>query len=164
MMQFVLTRLLVRTVIELIKNETYYASMYSEFVGPMDIAIKSVCKNYMFSELHEIGALCSVLGCNIRSIYPRIDFQQYMAMLNRVFTPAPPVVANCNIAILWSHALRETAARAANHGKWSPNHFVPLLSPAMRHESDDSNMSISINVGYLFVHTNMEIFQTCLDP
>jgi hypothetical protein len=81
-----------------------------------------------------------------------------MTILNNVFTPAPHIVANCHIAILWSHALNETYARAANNGAWSPNHFVPLLSPAMDHESDDSNQSTSIvMVNYLSVNENSKI-------
>jgi hypothetical protein len=138
--------------------------MYSQVVGPVDIAIKAICKNYTFSELYEISALCSVLGCNIRSIYPNIDFRQYMAVLNNVVTPAAPVIANCDIAILWSHALNETYARAENNGLWSPNHFVPLMVPIIHYESDDSNMSIpTIVVGYLTIHANLRSFQTYLD-
>ncbi len=49
-----LTSTVVRTVIELIKNESYYQSMYSQFNGPVDIAIKTVCKNFAFSEIYEI--------------------------------------------------------------------------------------------------------------
>ena len=95
------------------------------------------------------------LRCNIRSVYPKIDFQHYMTILNNVFTPSPPIIANCDITILWSHALNETDARAANCGLWSPNHFVPLLSLAMQHESDDSNMSTSFEVGYSLVYANI---------
>ncbi len=74
-----------------------------------------------------------------------------MTVMNNVFTPASPIIANCDITILWSHALNETYARAASYGAWSPNHFVPLLSPATHHESHDSNMSTAFNVGYLLV-------------
>ncbi|CAF5155178.1 unnamed protein product, partial [Rotaria sp. Silwood1] len=64
-----------------------------------------------------------------------------MTILNNVFTPAPRVIANCNIAILWSHVLNETDARAANNGPWSSNHFVPLLSSAMHYTSEYGNKS-----------------------
>ena len=137
---------LVRTIIELITNETYYASMYSRFVGLTDEIIKAICKNYTFSELCEIGALCNVLRCNIRSIYPKIDFLEYMEVLNNIFTPVSPIIANCEITILWSHALHEMDARATNNGIWSPNHFVPLMSPIAHYESDDSNKSAPIVV------------------
>jgi hypothetical protein len=141
---------LVRTVIELIKNESYYQSMYSQFIGSVDIAIRAVCKNFVFSELYEIAALCNVLNCNIRSVYPKIDFQDYMAIFDNIFTPGASVIANCEIVILWSHALNEKDAREANNGIWSPNHFVPLISPAMYDESDYSNQSIPlVAVSYL---------------
>ncbi|CAF4618095.1 unnamed protein product [Rotaria sp. Silwood1] len=117
----------VRTVIELITNETYYENMYSQFVG----------------------ALCNVLRCNIRSIYPKIDFREGMEIMNNIFTPAPPTIANCDITILWSHTWYETDVRAVNNNLWSPNHFVPLMSSFiydMSDMSDHSNTSTSIVV------------------
>jgi hypothetical protein len=131
---------------ELIANENYYQSMYSQRIGPIDIAIKSICKNNSFSELYEVAALCNVLRCNIRSVYPKIDFQQYMTLWDSVFTPVPSVIANCSIAILWSHAQNENVVRAINNGTWSPNHFVPLLSPNIQNVSDDSNNSTSMHI------------------
>ncbi|CAF5068817.1 unnamed protein product [Rotaria sp. Silwood1] len=131
----------VRTIIELMTNEAYYDSMYSQFIGSVAFIIKAMCRNNTFSELYEISALCNVLKCNIRSIYPKIDFREDMTILNNVFTPAPPAIANRNIEILWSHVLNETAARAANNGEWSPNHFVPLLSSAMNYTSEYENKS-----------------------
>jgi hypothetical protein len=142
--QLISKNYLVRTVIELIKNESYYQSMYSQFIGPVDIAIKTVCKNFAFSELYEIAALCNVLHCNIRSVYPKIDFRDYMAICDNIFTPGAPVIANCEIAILWSHASNEKDARETNNGIWSPNHFVPLISSAIYDESDYSNQSIPL--------------------
>jgi hypothetical protein len=120
--------------------------MYSQYVGPINIAIKAICKDYTFSELYEIAALCNVLQCNIRSVYPKIDFQYYMAILDNVFTPVPPIIANCNIAILWSHALNEKDARETNNGTWSPNHFVPLISPGIHNDSNNGNQSMSLTV------------------
>ena len=80
---------------ELLTNENYYQNMYSQYesVGPIDIAIKAICKNYTYSELYEIAALCNVLGCNIRSVYPKIDFHHYMTIWDNIFTPIPPI--NC---------------------------------------------------------------------
>jgi hypothetical protein len=125
--------------------------MYSQYVGPIDIAIKAICRNYTFSELYEIVALCNVLQCSIQSVYPKIDFQYYMAILDNVFTPVPPIIANCTIAILWSNALNEKDAREKNNGTWSPNHFVPLMSPHILNESNDTNQSTSLAaVSYLF--------------
>ncbi|CAF2508965.1 unnamed protein product [Rotaria sp. Silwood2] len=135
---------LIRTIIELMANENYYQTMYSQYVGPIDIAIKSICKNHTFSELYEIAALCNVLQCNIRSIYPKIDFQHYTALWQSVFTTVPPVIAKYSIAILWSHAQNENDARIMNNSTWSPNHFVPLLSLNSQNESNDYYNSMLI--------------------
>jgi hypothetical protein len=62
-----------------------------------------------------------------------------MAVMNNVFTPVPPIIANCEITIMWSHTSNETYARAVNNGAWSPNHFVPLMSPGVQYEFDHSN-------------------------
>ncbi|CAF1457668.1 unnamed protein product [Rotaria sp. Silwood1] len=140
------SELRVRTIIELVKNENYYQNIYSQYVGPIDIAIKAMCKNYTYSELYEIVALCNVLQCNIQSVYPKIDFQHYMAIFNNVFKPVSPIIANCNIASLWSHALNEKDARETNNGTWSPNHFVPLMSPSIRNEFTNINQSTLIVV------------------
>ncbi|CAF4777431.1 unnamed protein product, partial [Rotaria sp. Silwood2] len=118
--------------------------MYSQYVGPVDIAIKAICKNYTFSELYEIAALCNVLQCNIRSVYPKIDFQQYMAVWDNVFTPVSPIIANCNIVIIvimWSNVLNEKNAREANNGTWSPNHFVPLMPVDTQNDSNNHDQS-----------------------
>ncbi|CAF1357816.1 unnamed protein product, partial [Rotaria sordida] len=130
-----------RTIIELMTNETYYDSMYSQFVGCVAFIIKAMCKNNTFSELYEISALCNVLKCNIRSIYAKIDFREDLAIMNNLFTEAPPVIANCGITILWSHVLNEIDARASNNNVWNPNHFVPLLSSAVHYTSEYGNKS-----------------------
>ena len=114
----------------------------------------------MCSELYEIDALCSVLRCNIRIIYPEIDIREDMVFLNNGFTPPPPIITNCEITILWSHARNEKDAREANHGTWSPNHFVPLMSPIAHYESDNSNKSAPIVVvSYLLINVNSKIFK-----
>ncbi|CAF1123464.1 unnamed protein product [Rotaria sp. Silwood1] len=138
------SELRVRTIIELVTNETYYSNTYSPFAGPIDIAIQAVCKNYTFSELYEIGALCNVLKCNIRSIYPNIDVRDYTAIANNIFMPPPPIVANCEITILWSHTLNEKEARIVNNSTWSPNHFVPLMLPCIQREFDSNNQSTPV--------------------
>ncbi|CAF3848636.1 unnamed protein product [Rotaria sp. Silwood1] len=140
------SELRVRTIIELVTNENYYENMYSKYVGSVNIAIKAICKNYTFSELYEIAALCNILQCNIRSVYPKIDFQQYMAICDNVFTPVLPIIANCNIVIMWSNASNEKDAREANNGTWSPNHFVPLIPPAIHNDSNNGNQSTSLPV------------------
>ena len=135
---------LVRTIVELITNENHYQNTYAQYVGPTDVVIKDICKNYMYSELYTIAALCNVLKCNIRSVYPKIDFQHYMTIWDNVFTPIAPVVGNCNIAILWSNASNEKDAREARNGTWRPNHFVPLLSPPMLNELNSQSASLVV--------------------
>ena len=115
--------------------------MYSQYAGNIDEAIKAICKNYTYSELFEIVAVCNVLQCNIRSVYSRIDFHDSMAILDNVFTPIAPYVENCNISILWSSCVDEQNNRVANNGTWSPNHFVPLLSPSVLDELANANQA-----------------------
>ncbi len=141
-------------------NETYYQSIYSQFVGPIDIFIKAACKNQTFSELIEIAALSTVLQCNIRSVCPRVDFPGAMEVLNSIFTPASPIIANYEIAILWSHVWNERLAREANNGTWSPNHFVPLISASIRNGSNNGNQSALLTVvSYLSVNENSRNFK-----
>jgi hypothetical protein len=129
---------------ELITNENYYQTTYSQYVGSTDMAIKAICKNYMFYGLYEIAALCNVLQCNIRSVYPNIDFHHHMAILDNLFTPISPVSSHCNIAILWSNTLNERDARETNNGTWESNHFVPLMSPPIRNEFNNASQSASL--------------------
>lgn len=146
--KFIRDPFLVRTIVELTSNEDYYQALYSDRIGPTDSAIKSICKNFTFSELYEIAALCNVLKCNIRSVYPKIDFRHYMALWDSVFTPSPPALANFTITILWSNAQNENVARALNrngNNMWSPNHFVPLLSPNIQEVSDNHHQTTSIS-------------------
>lgn len=112
---------------------------------PVDIAIQDVCKNYTFSELYEISALCNILKCNIRTVYPKIDVHDdIFPIVNNTFMPRPHIVANCQITILWSNASNETQARIANNSTWSPNHFVPLMAPFVQRELDNSNQSTPV--------------------
>nr|AEN94422.1 hypothetical protein [Adineta vaga] len=133
---------LVPTIIELIRNESFYSNMYAHLIGPFDMAIKGVCRNHTFSELYEICALSTVIKCNIRSVYPEIDFRREMAIMNDVFSPAPPVNANHEIKILWSNVWSEMNVRSVNDNIWSPNHFVPLMLPSVQNESDFRIQSI----------------------
>lgn len=127
--------------------------MCSPVIGPLNLAVPHICRNFIFSELYELVALCNVLRCNIRSIYPNIDFREYMAIFNSVFKPSSPLIANCEIKIFWCHALDEVDARAANNGAWSTNHFVPLLSSLIHHKHDDSNITTTIAlVGYFLMN------------
>ncbi|CAF1331055.1 unnamed protein product [Adineta steineri] len=140
------SELRVRTVIELITNETYYSNTYSHCVGPFDIAIQAMCRKSTFSELYEITALCNILKCNVRSIYPKIDLRDHTAIVNNTFMPLPPTVANCEITILWSHSLNENEVRIKNNSTWSPNHFVPLMPRLVQNERDSNNQLASVFV------------------
>jgi hypothetical protein len=64
-----------------------------------------------------------------------------VAILDNVFTPIAPNVATCNISILWSSSVNEKDNRVAYNGTWSPNHFVPLLSPSAINEFDNANQT-----------------------
>jgi len=158
--------ILVRTVIELVANEAHYTRSYSQFIGPLDTAIKAICKNDTYSELYEIAALCNVLRCNIRSIYPKVDFREDMEILNNIFRPTSPIIASCSITIFWSHVLNEIDVRAQNNMTWSPNHFVPLMSPPAYVDSDNiSHQSVSkIVVSYRTQNMKLRILKfICLD-
>lgn len=140
--------ILVRAIVELVTNERYYSDKYSQFIGPVDVAIRAVCKNHTFSELYEIDALCNLLKCNIRSVLPNIDIREEMAIFNSVITPMPSIIANFTITILWSHACNEIQARIDNNSNWSPNHFVPLMLPFDQNEirpNDQSNLALVVS-------------------
>ncbi|CAF1374461.1 unnamed protein product, partial [Adineta steineri] len=140
------SELRVRTIIELVINEAFYSNMYTHRAGLIDIAIKAICKNRTYSGLYEICALCSVLKCNIRSVYPEIDFRAGMAVMNSMYTPISPIVANYEVATLWSNMLKEMHVRAANNNLWSSNHFVPLLALNQQYDFDHRNQLLLSNV------------------
>lgn len=97
--------------------------------------------------------MCSILQCNIRTVYPKIDIRQEMSILDSVFAPIPPIISNCNITILWSNVLNEKDARKRNNGTWSPNHFVPLVSPGIQNDSSNGSQSTSLAaVSHSFVN------------
>jgi hypothetical protein len=123
---------------ELVRDERLYESLHMQALGPVHLALKNISKNGFYSESYEIHALCNVLECNIRSFCPSIDMNPaILAMLNKLFTPMPPRNAKSTIRILWSHAEMEIDAKATNHGTWSPNHFVPLLSSSESSSTSD---------------------------
>jgi hypothetical protein len=64
-----------------------------------------------------------------------------VAFLDNVFTPMAPIVATCNISILWSSCVDEKDNRVAHNGTWSPNHFVPLLLPSGLNEFHNVNQT-----------------------
>ena len=118
--------------------------MYARYAGNTDFIIQAACKKGMYSEIHEVAALCNVLQCNIRSVYPRIDFEYHKALWDSVFAPIPPVIGNCNIVILWSNTLNERDIRETYGSSWAPNHFVPLLSPPILNEGNSESISLVV--------------------
>ena len=139
--------IVVRVIMELARDERLYENLHMQSLGPLHLVLKNISKNYCYSESYEIHALCNVLECNIRSFCPSIGMHPViLAMLNKVFTPMPSRNAKCTITILWSHSNMEMDAKAMNHGNWSPNHFVPLLSSGRSTRSDDDSSSPSVKV------------------
>ena len=121
---------LVRTIIELVKNKTHYINQCSKHVGLFDEALRRTCSNSRSSELYELVALASVLQCEIQSVYPYIDYRAEMKIMNAVYKPAEiSVSSNGRVIIFWSSTEDEvsTRARPGNNGIWNPNHCVPLL-------------------------------------
>lgn len=135
---------------ELVRNERFYGNLHMQLVGPVHMALKNISKNFSYSESYEIHALCNVLECNIRSFCPAIDLHpNILAMLNQIFSPMPPKVPKCTIAILWSHTMIEMDVKKINRGSWSPNHFVPLLSNGRNALSDEGASSPSMKVPHV---------------
>ena len=128
---------LVRTLIELVKNEIFYSNRFEYIVGPLNEAIKNISRNFSFSELYEIVGLSNVLKCNIRSIYPRIQYRTDLDIMNSTFEHAQGSFSSSTICIFWTHTQSEIYARNNNAGNWTPNHFVPLLLPSGKSQSQN---------------------------
>ncbi|CAF1186007.1 unnamed protein product [Adineta steineri] len=124
------SELRVRTIIELVINEVFYSDMHTHRAGRIDIAIKAICKNRTYSGF----------------VYPEIDFAAGMAVMNSIYTPIPPIVANYEVAILWSNVRKEMHVRAVTNNAWRPNHFVPLLAPNQQYDFDHRNQLLLSNV------------------
>lgn len=137
--------MLVRILIELLKNEFYYTSRFSHLVGPLNEVIKNIVRKNSFSELYEVAAMSSVLKCNIRSIYPNIDYRPDLNIMNSTFEHAQTSTSSNTICIFWTHTASESYVRRINAGNWSPNHFVPLLFPpnCLQDQNDLSQANIT---------------------
>ncbi|CAF1459092.1 unnamed protein product [Adineta steineri] len=128
----------VRTIIELVKNRTYYDNQFSNVVGPFNEAIRRTCNNYSFSELYEVVALGNALRCEVQSVYPYIDYRVEMNIMNAVYKPLDiSALNNGRLIIFWTNSEDEvtTKRRSGSGGVWSPNHFVPLIRPCETPES-----------------------------
>ncbi|CAF2088218.1 unnamed protein product, partial [Rotaria magnacalcarata] len=131
------SELRVRNLIELVKNEIFYNNRFMHIVGPLNEVMKNIARNFAFSELYEIAALSNVLKCNIRSIYPIIDYRPHLHIMNSTFEHAQYSIVSKAICLFWTHTESEIDARRSNAGNWSPNHFVPLLLPSDNSQSQN---------------------------
>jgi hypothetical protein len=114
---------------ELMRNQVFYIAQLAHIVGPLDVAVRSIVRNFSFSELYEVAALSRVLRCNVRSVYPSIDYRQDLNLMNRTFEHEEPECSAETIFLFWTHMQSERDVRSRNNGSWTPNHFVPLLLP-----------------------------------
>lgn len=122
--------LLVRTIVELIKNKDYYVNQCSRVIGPFDEAVKRASNNSCFCELYEVVALANVLQTSVQSVYPYIDYRAEMKIMNAMYKPTLTSISNTKkIVIFWTNTNYEydVRNRPGCRGVWSPNHFVPLL-------------------------------------
>ncbi|CAF4622447.1 unnamed protein product [Rotaria socialis] len=131
------SELRVRTLIELVKNEIFYSNRFMHIVGPLNEVMKNIAHNFAFSELYEIAALSNVLKCNIRSIYPIIDYRPHLHIMSSTFEHAQCNIMFKAICLFWTHTESDIDARSSNAGNWSPNHFVPLLLPSDNSQSQN---------------------------
>ncbi|CAF4526211.1 unnamed protein product, partial [Didymodactylos carnosus] len=84
--------------------------------------------------LHHLFGLCSILNCNIRSVYPNVDGVSKndnlsKRLLNVTFQPRETIVTD-TILIMWSKGVSpEDWLLYSDQEYWSTNHYVPLLKP-----------------------------------
>ncbi|CAF1575073.1 unnamed protein product [Adineta steineri] len=69
-----------------------------------------------------------------------------MVLMNSMYTPISPIVANYEVATLWSNMRKEMHVRGVNNNVWSPTHFVPLLAPNQQYDFDHRNQLLLSNV------------------
>ena len=139
--------ILVRTIIELVKNRVRYTNLCSNLIGSFSEALRSTCSNYSFCELYEIIALASVLRCEVQSVYPYIDYRAEMKCMNAVYKPVETSLpSKGRVIIFWSSTEDEvsTRTRPGNRGVWNPNHFVPLLQQDRSSRTASNNLVSTI--------------------
>ena len=110
------------------KNDIFYHNQFSHIIGPLNEAVKSIARNYSYSELYEIVGLSNVLKCNIRSIYPKIQYRSELNIFNNIFQCNEYNSTSNTVSVLWSNTQSEIYARSCKAGNWASNHFVPLLA------------------------------------
>ncbi|CAF1486450.1 unnamed protein product [Adineta ricciae] len=115
---------------KLFQNEEQYRERLQYVVGLFPEAIRGVSINGTYSELYEIVALSNILKCNIRSIYPRIQYRSDLDTMKTTFNFNQDGSLSNTIRIFWTNTRNEIEVRRDNGDSWSPNHFVPLLLPS----------------------------------
>ncbi len=128
----------VRTVIELVNNKMHYIAQYNNLIGPFDEALRRTCNNNSFSRVYELATLASVLRCEVRSVYPYIDYRAEMKTMNAVYKPVDMSIPNNErLIIFWTSIDDEssTKTRPGSGGVWSPNHIVPLIKQCQSHRA-----------------------------
>ena len=140
--------ILVRTVLELVKNKKHYAAQYTHLIGPFDEALRRACKNNSFSELYELAALASAFQCEVQSVYPYIDYRAEMKIMNAVYKPVGVSVPNHGrLVIFWTSCRDEISTRAhLSSGVWSPNHMVPLVRQRRNYQTASNEQARAISV------------------
>ncbi|CAF1343056.1 unnamed protein product [Didymodactylos carnosus] len=128
----------VRNIIELVINVDHYLKFYEIF----DTNLKTYVTQTMvfdrkWAEGWDLFGLCSILNCNIRSVYPNVDGvskddNPSKRLLNVTFQPRETIATN-TILIMWSKGVSpEDWLLYSDQEYWSPNHYVPLLKPRLQ--------------------------------
>ena len=97
-------------------------------MGQVVNEVCEVCKNACYCEIWQIFALSSILGVNIRSIYPGHGTPE--KELNRHKKPRryKPFCKNRDaLVVMWTNNHNDSRATW-----WKPNHFVPIIMRTCR--------------------------------
>ncbi|CAF1151862.1 unnamed protein product [Didymodactylos carnosus] len=130
--------LLVRANVELVVKLKDYQQTYphcTDFIDPFrQYQRTEMIYDKKDSTLWEILALCNILQCSIRSVYPKINEDTDEAgmsyLLNKTFHPFSTTNSTkptSTITLMWTHTAEKGTVRTVNYGMWVPNHFVPLV-------------------------------------
>lgn len=118
-----------------------YNRKYGQLFGPLYYHLKNMSKNGEFAEMYEVIALANVLNCNIRSVFPSLDYRREFEPMNETYHSRHPTTRL--IYLMWTHTMPEKEARDCGGPRrvWNPNHFVPLLQV-----TDEENVPLELLV------------------
>ncbi|CAF0825685.1 unnamed protein product [Didymodactylos carnosus] len=130
----------VRNIIELAMN----AAAYLQFYKLYDTNLKAYIVRSMLYDRRwakktwDLFGLCTVLNCNIRSVFPSVNTFTNMhpsaplppqKIMNKTFKPRQNIATN-TILIMWSRGISpEDWIIHSAEDIWAPNHYVPLIKP-----------------------------------